>query len=89
MSKNDYEAEYAAARKVAQSEKYAAVRRRHPAIERKLNEIVRHHRSRRAIYRGLGRVKIQQLLTSFAINVKRMVKLLRLQYQPDARLGLN
>ena len=88
VSKNEYEAEYAAARKVAQSEKYAAVRRRHPAIERKLNEIVRHHRSRRAAYRGLGRVKIQQLMTSFAINIKRMVKLLRLQYVPSPKIGL-
>lgn len=88
VSKNEYEAEYTAARKVAQTEKYAAVRRRHPAIERKLNEIVRHHRSRRAIYRGRGRVKIQQLMTSFAINIKRIVKLLRIQYGPDAQFGL-
>jgi transposase len=84
VSKNEYEREYAAARKLAQTERYAAVRRRHPAIERKLNEIVRHHRSRRAIYRGLGRVKIQQLMTSFAINIKRIVKLMRLQYEPAA-----
>jgi transposase len=88
VSKNEYEAEYAAARMVAQSEKYAAVRRRHPAIERKLNEMVRHHHSRRAIYRGLGRVKIQQFMTSFTINIKRMAKLLCLKYRPAALLGI-
>lgn len=89
VSKNEYEAEYAAARQVAQTEKYAEVRRRHPAIERKLNEMVRHHRSRRAIYRGQGRVKIQQLMTSFAINIKRMVKLLQPRYAPTAEIGFN
>lgn len=88
VSKNEYEAEYGAARQVAQTEKYAEVRRRHPAIERKLNEMVRHHHSRRAIYRGRGRVKIQQLMTCIAINVKRMVKLLRPQYAPAAVNGL-
>lgn len=88
VSKNEYEAEYAAARKVAQSEEYAAVRRRHPAIERKLNEMVRHHHSRRAIYRGRGRVRIQQLMISFATNIKRMVKLLRLRYGATPRVAL-
>jgi hypothetical protein len=86
VSKNEYEAEYAAARTVAQSEQYAEVRRRHPAIERKLNEFVRHHRSRRASYRGRAKVKIQQLMTSFAINIKRMHKLLSQRCAPAAAL---
>lgn len=88
VSKNEYEAEYAVAREVAQSEQYAEVRRRHPAIERKLNELVRHHRSRRAIYRGRAPVKVQQLMTSFAVNIKRMIKLLRPQCAPTTRFSL-
>lgn len=88
VSKNEYEPEYAAARAIAQTEQYAEVRRRHPAIERKLNEIVRHHRARRAMYRGMAKVKIQQLMTSFAINIKRIHKLLRPQCAPSATFGV-
>jgi len=76
VSKNEYEQEYRKAREVAKSEQYAEARRRHPAIERKLNEIVRHHGSRRARYRGRARVQVQQLLTVIAVNIKRMLKLL-------------
>jgi len=77
VSKNEYEQEYQRAREVARSEQYAEIRRRHPAIERKLNEIVRHHSSRRARYRSRARVQVQQFLTATAVNVKRMIKLLR------------
>ena len=75
VSKNEYEREYEAAREKAKTAEYQAFRREHPAIERKLNEIVRHHAGRRARYRGCEKVQIQQLLTCIAINVKRMVKL--------------
>jgi len=73
--KNDYQAEYAAARQKAQTPEYAQVRQRHPAIERKLAELVRVHRMRWARYRKQGRVRIQALLTALVVNIKRMVHL--------------
>ncbi len=76
VSKNEYERDYEHARQVAQSERYAEVRKMHPAIERKLNEFVRHHGGRRARHRGLDRVLIEKIMTGFAINLKRIVKLL-------------
>jgi transposase len=87
VTKNTYEREYAHARAVAQTEQYAEVRRHHPAIERKLNEFVRHHKARRAMYRGRWRVQVQQLMTAVAINVKRMIKLVQ-PCAPQPRFGL-
>lgn len=74
--KNDYQAEYDAARVRAQSPAYAAVRRAHPGIERKLAEIVRYHGGRRARSRGRWRVGLEYLMTGIVVNVKRMVRLL-------------
>lgn len=74
--KNDYEAEYLAARARAQGPEYAAVRSQHPKIERKLAEIVRYHGGRRARYRGRWRTQVQYLLTALVVNIKRMVRLL-------------
>ncbi len=74
--KNDYQAEYAAAQAKAQTPEYAAVRRHHPAIERKLSELVRRHDARHARYRGQPRVLYQGLLTSLVVNLKRIVRLL-------------
>jgi len=74
--KNDYEGEYAAARAKAQTPEYAEVRRRHPAIERKLSELVGRHEARRARYRGQRRVLYQGLMTSLVVNLKRIVRLL-------------
>jgi transposase len=74
--KNDYEAEYAAARAKAQTPAYATVRRQHPAIERKLSELVRRHDLRHARYRGRLKVLYQGLLTSLVVNCKRIVRLL-------------
>mgnify|MGYP003378852625 CR=1 FL=1 len=62
VTKNDYEAEYERARAKSQTPEYEAVRRRHPAIERKLNEIVRHQRGRFARYWGLPKGKLQQCI---------------------------
>jgi transposase len=73
--KNDYEAEYQAAQAKAQTPEYAQVRQEHPAIERKLSELVRRHDLRHARYRGLSKVLRQALLTGIAVNLKRMVKL--------------
>ena len=41
--KNDYEAEYAKVEAKAQTPEYRETRRTHPKIERKLNEVARHH----------------------------------------------
>jgi transposase len=73
--KNDYEAEYQAAQAKAQTPEYAKVRKEHPAIERKLSELVRRHDLRHARYRGLAKVLRQALLTGVAVNLKRLVKL--------------
>jgi hypothetical protein len=76
VTKNDYEAEYAAAQAKAQTPKYAEVRRAHPAIERKLAEMVCRHDLRHARHRGRARVWYQGLLTGLVVNLKRLVRLL-------------
>lgn len=79
VMKNDYQAEYEAARARAKTPGYAVVRQQHPRVERKLADIVRYHGGRRSRYRGQWRVQVQYLLTGLVVNVKRMVKLLRPQ----------
>jgi hypothetical protein len=75
VSTNDYAAEYAAARAKAETAEYEEVRRQHWRVERKLNEIVRWHRGRRARYRGgTARVRIQALLTGLVVNIKCLVR---------------
>jgi hypothetical protein len=76
VSKNDYEAEYDRIRARASTEAYQSVRKRHPAIERKLNEILNHHDSRHARYWGLAKVAVQQTMTAFTVNFKRTLQLL-------------
>jgi transposase len=73
--KNDYEAEYKAAQAKAQTPEYKKVRKEHPAIERKLSELINRHDLRHARYRGLSKVLRQALLTGVAVNLKRIVKL--------------
>jgi transposase len=74
--KNLYEAEYRRARAKAQTPEYAKLRQEHPKIERKLGEMVRWHRARRARYWGRAKVLVQDLLTAVVVNLKRMVHLL-------------
>jgi Transposase DDE domain len=74
--KNDYEADYQAARAQAKTPAYEQVRREHPAIERKFAELVRRHGARRARYWRHPKVLLQQLLTGWVVNIKRVVKLL-------------
>jgi len=74
VSTNDYAAEYAAARAKAQTPAYREVRKQHRLVERKLSELVRWHRARRARYRGVGRVLIQALLTGWVVNVKCLIR---------------
>lgn len=76
VRKNDHEAEYARARKRAQTEEYEEVRHEHPAVERKLNELLNHHGGRRAKYRGRAKVHIQELMTAVVVNVKRIMTLI-------------
>lgn len=76
VSKNDYEAEYRRARARAKTTQFEEVRRTHPAVERKLNEVLNHHGGRRARYWGRAKVHVQQLMTASVVNVKRMVTLL-------------
>jgi IS5 family transposase len=85
--KNDYVAEYAAARQKATTPTYAAVRRQHPHIERKLAELVQRHGARRARYRGRLRAKIQALLTGMVVNIKRIVHLMAPARGPAGVLG--
>jgi len=89
VNKNYYEAEYRAARAQAQTAAYAEVRQQHPAIERKLSELVRRHDVRHARYRGQPRVHRQGLLTALVVNLKRMVRLLtdRLSHAVDPPLS--
>jgi transposase len=82
--KNDYEAEYRAAQAKAQTPQYAKVRKEHPAIERKLSELVRRHDLRHARYRGLSKVLRQALLTGMAVNLKRIVKLVTRPPDPES-----
>lgn len=76
VSKNDYEAEYHRARERAKTSEYEKVRRQHPAVERKLNELLNHHGGRRARYWGRVKVHIQELMAGFVVNTKRIVTLL-------------
>ncbi len=71
--KNDYEAEYQAAQAKAQTPEYAATRKEHPAIERKLSELVNRHGARHARYRGRPGVLWQALLIGLVVNLKRIV----------------
>lgn len=74
--KNEYEPEYRAAQAKAKTEPYAEVRKEHPAIERKLSELINRHDARHARYRGTQRVRWQMLMTGMAVNLKRIVRLM-------------
>jgi transposase len=74
--KNDYEAEYRRVEAKAATAAYIETRRLHPKIERKLNDVVRHHGCRRACFRGRAKVLGQALLTAWVVNVKRLTKLI-------------
>jgi len=63
-------------RQRAATEEYAAVKREHPKVERRLGELINRHDGRRARYRGLGRVLVQQIMGAITANMKRMLRLL-------------
>jgi len=85
--KNAYEAEYLAAQIKAWTPEYARIRKQHPAIERKLSELVNRHGMRRARYRGRRGVWRQGLLTALVVNLKRIVRLLGNALAPPASAG--
>src|SRR5262245_39887706 len=76
VSKNDFQAQYEAAQDRATTDEYKQIRKEHPRIERKLNELVRWHDGRRVRYRGRLRAKVQYLLLAVVVNCKRIVNLL-------------
>ena len=76
VSKSDYQTEHQRARDKVSMPQYAAVRREHPKIERKLGEVMNCHGGRRARYRGRWKILIQELMATTATNVKRLVHLL-------------
>lgn len=83
--KNDYEAEYKAAQAKAETPEYRRVRKQHPAIERKLSELINRHDLRHARHRGLSKVLRQALLIGIAVNLKRMLKLIARKALPPQR----
>jgi IS5 family transposase len=76
VCKSDYQTEHRRARQKTKTPEYAAVRREHLKVERKLGEIVNRHGGRRARCRGHTKVLIQELMASAATNIKRLVRLL-------------
>ena len=76
VSKNDFQSQYKAAKQRATTEAYKQVRKQHPGIERKLNELLRWHAGRHVRYRGRLRVKVQYLRLGIVVNCKRIVRLL-------------
>jgi transposase len=84
VQKNDYQAEYDKVAAKAKTPAYQETRRVHPKVERKLNEVARHHRCRRARYRGKLKVLVQAFLTTMTVNIKRMVKLIVRSVSPEA-----
>jgi transposase len=75
VCKTDYQVEHDRARRKVATPEYAAVRRDHPKVERKLGEVMNRHGGRRARYRGRPKVLMQQLMACTATNVKRLVRL--------------
>jgi hypothetical protein len=75
VCKTDYQVEHQRVRDKAATPQYAAVRREHPKIERKLGEVMNRHGGRRARYRGRWKVLIQECMACTATNLKRMVRL--------------
>mgnify|MGYP003575622510 FL=1 len=75
VCKSDYQVEHDRVRQKATTPPYAAIRREHPKVERKLGEVMNRHGGRRARYRGCSKVLIQELMACTATNVKRLVRL--------------
>lgn len=70
---NEFMPEFVKAREKSMTEHYASVRREHPMVERKFNEIANHYGGRRSRYWGLDKNKIQGLIISFVMNLKTLL----------------
>jgi transposase len=75
VCKTDYQVEHERARQKTGTPEYAAVRRTHPKVERKLGDVMNRHGGRRARYWGTGKVLVQELMACTAANVKRLIRL--------------
>lgn len=73
---NDFEAEYQLLRERMQTEEYAAVKKEHPKVERRLGELVNRLNGREARYRGVPKVHVQKFIEGTVHNLKRMLRLL-------------
>jgi transposase len=76
VRKNDYLPEYERVRERAKTPEYAAVKKEHPLIERKLGQLMNRYRCRRARYRGQPRVLSQMIMGATAANLNRIIRLL-------------
>jgi hypothetical protein len=76
VRKNEHEVEYERLRARAKTEEFEIVRRKHPAIERKLNEILNYCGGRVVRYWGREKVRIQEYMCGLTANVKQMTRLL-------------
>ena len=76
VQKNVYQKEYDKVEQKAKTPEYQETRRVHAKVERKLNEIARHQRCRRARYRRQPKVLAQAFWTALTVNIKRIVKLI-------------
>ena len=75
VRKSDYEEEYRRARQKANTSEYAAVRREHLKVERKLGEVMNRYGGRHTRYRGRWKTQIHVLMACMAANVKRLITL--------------
>jgi hypothetical protein len=75
VRKTDYEVEYRRARQKVRTAEYEDIRAEHPAVERKLGELLNCHGGRRTPYRGRWQTLIHELMAGAAANIKRLVRL--------------
>ena len=73
VCKTDFQVEHDRARHRTTTPEYAAIRREHKAVERKLGEMMNRHGGRHARYWGKPKALVQQLLVATAVNLKRLV----------------
>lgn len=81
---NDFIEQYEAVQQRVTTDEYKQIRKEHPRIERKLNELVRWHSGRHVRYRHRFRVKVQYLLLAVVVNCKRIVRILEPALQPQS-----
>jgi hypothetical protein len=78
---NEFMPEFVKAREKSLTGHYASVRREHPMVERKINEIANHYGGRRSRYWGLDKNKIQGLMICFVMNLRSLLQKFKTQTQ--------